>query len=426
MLRIAFPEMTPDALGRMLPPGDTMNGERGGLPSRHAHRDRGHCGVSSSPESGDEAKFPWGPGCPYRMGKKELKKWAKAMKKTAQIHKRSAEAYASQAAAASTDPAPENQGQSQNQQSSRHPSFDFTAAAAQIQEVLNAFGVPIDVVELYDEWGNTSTRPNGGVSQPQAEAGVPVAASRESQNDERGTRPLSDQMQEMNLGSGQSGAEGENASFPITLDAAGTTESPLADGTSVHSNMDVEGEAGWTMLEAERLVDNTNRSTDANNSGTSATIPLEGSTQNQTESIREIPIRIEGGNPTTVASSTMDSTTITSNTPSGQGPIYPVLPTIHPQIQQVMEGISNAVGNVTRRYGPAAGWIPSPSSSISTLPAASQQPPQELNERMTMTLNQLLSMGFSNHDGWLARLVASKNGNLDDVLNSLFPSGNSV
>ena len=32
-------------------------------------------------------------------------------------------------------------------------------------------------------------------------------------------------------------------------------------------------------------------------------------------------------------------------------------------------------------------------------------------------------MGFSNHDGWLGRLVASKKGNLEEVLNPLFPVG---
>jgi hypothetical protein len=32
-------------------------------------------------------------------------------------------------------------------------------------------------------------------------------------------------------------------------------------------------------------------------------------------------------------------------------------------------------------------------------------------------------MGFSNHDGWLARLVVAKKGDLEAVLNALFPGG---
>jgi len=76
-----------------------------------------------------------GPECPYGMGKKEMKRWAKCMKKMAHAQHKSAEAYAkscgqtaAQAAAAGASAA------------SGAAQMDFAAAAAQIQEFLNAFG----------------------------------------------------------------------------------------------------------------------------------------------------------------------------------------------------------------------------------------------------------------------------------------------
>jgi hypothetical protein len=74
-----------------------------------------------------------------------------------------------------------------------------------------------------------------------------------------------------------------------------------------------------------------------------------------------------------------------------------------------MSGVANSVGTALRN-------IPMAAQRPATAP-----PTPQLDPRMTMTLNQLLSMGFSNHDGWLARLVASKQGDLDAVLNALFP-----
>lgn len=74
-----------------------------------------------------------------------MKKWAKCMKKMAYQQRRSAEAYAksaAQAAGASCAtaaglagaPVPNGERGTDTQQ------FDFTAAASQIQEFLNAFG----------------------------------------------------------------------------------------------------------------------------------------------------------------------------------------------------------------------------------------------------------------------------------------------
>jgi len=243
----------------------------------------------------------------------------------------------------------------------------------------------------------------------------------------------------MNLG-GES--TGENIAAPNASATASVSPSLETATTTVPgSSPEAEGEAGWTLLEADKSVDNTNRSIDVSNTNTPIPNPIVLDTS-PADNIREIPIRIETSTsatapPTasTASTSTTDSATTTPTGQTGQAPatarpIYPALPVFHPQFQQVMDGITNVVGNVTRRYSPTAGWIPNPPTStpVPTPPTSLPQqatPPQELNEQMMMTLNQLLSMGFSNHDGWLARLVASKNGNLDEILNSLFPAGNS-
>jgi len=83
----------------------------------------------------------------------------------------------------------------------------------------------------------------------------------------------------------------------------------------------------------------------------------------------------------------------------------------------LVTGLTNAVGNVTRNIPPMP-WGPPQQQQQAPI-----QPPSSpgMNEQMTYTLNQLLSMGFSNHNGDLARLVHSKNGHLENVLNSLFP-----
>jgi len=107
-------------------------------------------------------------------------------------------------------------------------------------------------------------------------------------------------------------------------------------------------------------------------------------------------------------------------TPSGQ-PMYPTLPPLPPNLQQFMNSMATTVGNATRHISTLPFAPPQrPPQPESVAPGARQEQPQ-LNEQMTMTLNQLLSMGFSNHDGHLARLVLAKNGNLDETLNALFP-----
>ena len=103
---------------------------------------------------------------------------------------------------------------------------------------------------------------------------------------------------------------------------------------------------------------------------------------------------------------------------SPQQPIYPHLP---PIMAPLVSGITNTIGNVTRNI-PTLTWSHAPRGLQHQMsPHTQPQQSPELNEQMNYILNQLLSMGFSNHNGDLARLVAAKNGNLEDVLNSLFP-----
>jgi hypothetical protein len=92
-------------------------------------------------DEGGNGKTPApAPGCPYGAGKRDLKKWSKCMKKMAHQQQKSAEAYAracghsaSNAAASGVEAAAAAAEAGANQ-------LDFSAAAAQIQEFLNAFG----------------------------------------------------------------------------------------------------------------------------------------------------------------------------------------------------------------------------------------------------------------------------------------------
>jgi hypothetical protein len=145
---------------------------------------------------------------------------------------------------------------------------------------------------------------------------------------------------------------------------------------------------------------------------------------------REIPITIEPEPEPTVpempkAPAAGPTPAPTATTPPRSGSaqnLYPHLPQIPPNMQQMMNGIANTVGNATRNI-PILQW--SPLQPTAPAPAVNPTPQQQptLNEHMTQTVNQLLSMGFSNHDGHLARLVLAKNGNLDETLNALFPQG---
>lgn len=136
----------------IVPPnsGNDFNKER----KRHCKRER-HSAchhAPSSPDDSDDAQFPWGPQCPVMMGKKEIKKWAKCMKKTAHMHKRAAQQACSSATAAAGVGAtqtetgqPRREGENVSQAS---PAFDFSAAASQIQEFLNAVGkLPTNAIE---------------------------------------------------------------------------------------------------------------------------------------------------------------------------------------------------------------------------------------------------------------------------------------
>ena len=108
----------------------------------HERRGRRRRHSQSSPDTSDEAQMPF---CPYQIGNKEWKKWAKTVKKTAHVHRRAAETYAKHATglgttetnapAAGAESAPTGENQPRPR-----PGFDFTQAASQIQEFLNAVG----------------------------------------------------------------------------------------------------------------------------------------------------------------------------------------------------------------------------------------------------------------------------------------------
>lgn len=79
----------------------------------------------------------------------------------------------------------------------------------------------------------------------------------------------------------------------------------------------------------------------------------------------------------------------------------------------ILHGVSASVGNAVRSVGAT---LPTPATASTTPTNAAEL----MSPQMNATLNQLLSMGFSNHDGWLARLVQAKKGDMDAVLTALF------
>ncbi|CAG7829656.1 unnamed protein product [Allacma fusca] len=163
MMRIAFPEQAGDAIRRFAsPPASPCRPPHlprfGTFPaghfrhSFHGHHGRGgkghkRHGKDHSPDTSDDDTAPPAnpdaPACPYNMSKKELKRLAKCMKKASYHGRKSAEAYAQHAAA------------SVNAAGQALP--DYTAVISQIQEYLNYFGIPIDVVTLYDQYGNSTS-----------------------------------------------------------------------------------------------------------------------------------------------------------------------------------------------------------------------------------------------------------------------------
>jgi hypothetical protein len=52
------------------------------------------------------------------------------------------------------------------------------------------------------------------------------------------------------------------------------------------------------------------------------------------------------------------------------------------------------------------------------------RPPTTRNKNVTDARDQMLSMGFSDDDGWLTQLLEMKNGNIEEVIDVLTPVGN--
>ncbi|CAL8102269.1 unnamed protein product [Orchesella dallaii] len=492
MMRISFPEQTRDAVRKYLsncPPSPPLHGRHGHGhhghgphghgPHGHGHGPHGpgphgpgphgpeefpfvfgggigggfgggrrHCGRRSGHgghNSGSDDERPaTATGCPYNMGKKEFKKWSKWVKKAAAHQHRSAEAYARAAAAAG-----ENGGASATAGAPAPPEcpVDFQAVASQIQEFLNYFGIPVDVVELYDQYGNrgqtegtqnqTSTSQGTG-EQAQAPTGaqegnsngattVPVASTQEQQPTNPAAVNLSENMQQMRIDESQN----QNISGP-------QDESLLMD-------LDAEN-SGWTILS------NSREQTPANNATAAPTVPV---TASQQPSAPEGPAAVQGS-PQVTPTGSMNSNNGNGNTttpfasmgsnasngkpattpsapayPSGLPniPLYPVLNP--PQIQQILQGVSSAVNSVVRSLpivteprGPVGTNVTNATNG--QVPATGTETSDgqdvQLDARCMKTLNQLLAMGFSNEGGYLTRLVIAKNGDLEAVLSSLFPN----
>jgi len=470
MMRIPFPEMAADAVRRYMCPSpptagyhynrcgiDSSPGEESG-DKDHGRRDRhpkrsrlhGHRRHSSADKMDPES----GAWCPYQMGKKEWKKWAKTVKKTAQAHKRPCGATAAGAEAS---------GDQQQAGPGQQP-FDFSTAATQIQEFLNAFGVPIDVVELYDEWGNrgqpapgTSAPGNGteNVSTPtssrtpqQTPAGQGMSGDQKPSTSGTGSselikEQLAEKLEQLNLNqqtvAGTSAVPAPAPDTLINLEANSTEEwtmldNPGAKEVSVAPEASAPEEKPLNLAEAKVDVSPiVPQPTQAEN------VQIRSMTGNGND---VLPTAIPLPPPRTIphlAPTGMGHgaiPTIPPQFPTGTGhgaippqqptlPGTPIYPTLPPPIQNLMTGVSNAVGNVTRQI-PIIPWGPNPQGLMNWATRPGQ--PQEggvpvLDEHGQTTLNQLLSMGFSNHDGDLARLVAAKRGSLEETLNALFPRG---
>lgn len=131
---------------------------------------------------------------------------------------------------------------------------------------------------------------------------------------------------------------------------------------------------------------------------------------------------ISNGQSSTPAT-TATTTTTTGIVPPAQTPTGRLYPGLNPpQLQQLLSGVSQAMNSMVRNIpivtnpgGPGLGTNSGPPSYGNGSP--------EMDIRCTTTLNQLLAMGFSNADGWLSRLVVAKNGDLETILNALFPVG---
>lgn len=275
--------------------------ERNGHGPRHTPGPR-----DSDGESGPENT------CPYGMGKKGAKKWAKCMKKMAYQHRRSAEAYARSCAATATQAAAAAAGfggsgteNAENGNTATGAPFDFTAAASQIQEFLNAFGrfpillihrsssvlhsyvpvnakqyfvfrfcsyvgIPIDVVELYDSLGNRG--------QPRQDSpgtsgtGTNQQQASQNENESNGNSAAAAETNNANAAAGntenngreaasvtESGAQSSHLATHLQhlhLTANNTeTATPVDTHTSdqqQHVTMDLDPDsAGWTVINPE-------------------------------------------------------------------------------------------------------------------------------------------------------------------------------
>jgi len=118
-----------------------------------------------------------------------------------------------------------------------------------------------------------------------------------------------------------------------------------------------------------------------------------------------------GNNPTTF-------TPVQPATTNGSS-MYPIL--TPPQFQHILSGVTNAVNSVVRSI-PIVTNPNGPADSLTGNSMTDSQSSPLMDSRSVATLNQLLAMGFSNNDGWLTRLVIAKKGDLEAVLNALFPS----
>lgn len=127
------------------------------------------------------------------------------------------------------------------------------------------------------------------------------------------------------------------------------------------------------------------------------------------------PVMVPNANITAENNGNVPPPTPTGTTPGGR--LYPGLQ--QPQLQQLFSGVTQAMNSMVRNIPIVTNPSGPPSGNVSGPPSGNG--PQVMDVRCTTTLNQLLAMGFSNHDGWLSRLVVAKNGELEAVLNALFP-----
>jgi len=323
--------------------------------------------------------------------------------------RRSAESYARTCAQAAAEAAgvPPATGQGQGV-----AGLDFTAAASQIQEFLNSFGIPIDVVELYDNYGNrgqpqqsgSGTSASGAASTSQNTENPSTATAAEASTGAATAATVAAGMQELNLNNNSSSSE-QQQQQPGSVEGAGngntsaTAAASNADaGQSVTMDLDQDPVgSGWTLLDRSPPPETTTEAAPSAPTGTglAAAEPMQNQTNTSDAPFCFVP-------------------------PGPGGRLYPGIPTPTPtmspphNLQQLLSGVSQAMNSVVRNIPIVTNPNPAPAPSGS---------PPALDVKCTTTLNQLLAMGFSNHDGWLSRLVVAKNGDLEAVLNSLFPTG---